>query len=192
MQKVIRPLSLRESRFCYCCIGVLLPFNTFEVISGAVNYYNHTVLGQSPRLSAYYDRRNRFMTNLRKRKKYMFHFDDQSPQKYVAECEDRIRDRPHAGTVERASNRDTALGKRERERERVFSFVIRVDPSRAFTLRKSGGKQGKGKQHIRSYRLLPQTWPKSLSLSLSLSRKREIFLSLSERSLSFSLSKREL
>ena len=115
MQKVIRPLSLRESRFCYCCIGVLLPFNTFEVISGAVNYYNHTVLGQSPRLSVYYDRRNRFMTNLRKRKKYMFHFDDQSPQKYVAECEDRIRDRPHAGTVERASNQDTALGKRKRE-----------------------------------------------------------------------------
>ena len=118
----------------------------------------------------------------------MFHFDDQSPQKYVAECEDRIRDRPHAGTVERASNRDTALGKREREREReretererererVFSFVIRVDPSRAFTLRKSGGKQGKGKQHIRSYRLLPQTWPKSLSLSLS--KERDLSLSL--------------
>ena len=118
MQKVIRPLSLRESRFCYCCIGVLLPFKTFEVISGAINYYNHTVLGQSPRLSAYYDRRNCFMTNLRKRKKYMFHFDDQSPQKYVTECEDRICDRPHAGTVERASKRDTALGKRERERER--------------------------------------------------------------------------
>ena len=127
MQKVIRPLSLRESRFCYCCIGVLLPFNTFEVISGAVNYYNHTVLGQSPRLSAYYDRRNRFMTNLRKRKKYMFHFDEQSPQKYVAECEDRIRDRSHAGTVERASNRDTALGKRERERE---SFLL-CDSSRS-------------------------------------------------------------
>ena len=51
-EKVIRPLSPRESRllFCYCCIGVLLPFDTFEVILGAVNYYNHNVTEQSLRL----------------------------------------------------------------------------------------------------------------------------------------------
>ena len=72
-EKVIRPLSPRESRllFCYCCIGVLLPFDTFEVISGAVNYYNHNVPEQSLRLVhiTVYDRRNRFMTNLCKKKK---------------------------------------------------------------------------------------------------------------------------
>ena len=51
--KRLSVLSLGESCFCYCCIGVLLPFDTFEVISGAVIYYNHTVPGQSPRLSAH-------------------------------------------------------------------------------------------------------------------------------------------
>ena len=53
MQNVIRPVIPRESCFCYCCFGVLRPFDTFEVIMGAVSYYNHIVPGQSPRLSAY-------------------------------------------------------------------------------------------------------------------------------------------
>ena len=116
------------------------------------------------------------MTNLRKRKKYMFHFDDQSPQKYIAECEDRIHDRPHAGTLERASNRETALGKRERERARE-RFLL-CDSSRSleslhFTL--VGWETRKRKATYQILKTASSNMAKvSLSLSLSLCvRERE-------------------
>ena len=174
MWKVIRPLSPRESCFCYCCIGVLLPFDTFEVILGVVNYYNHTVPGQSPRLSAHSFAstwsRNRFMTNLHKRKKYMTveivslwwpistkvccRMWGSNPR--PSACE-------HSWACIQRSYR-TRL-ERERERERESFLLCDWSP-----LCKSGGKQGKGKQYIRSYRLLPQceSWPRSFSLSLCL------------------------
>ena len=108
-----------------------------------------TVLGQSPRLSAYYDRRNRFMTNLRKRKKYMFHFDDQrererereilhksmSPNVRIESATVRMGAQSSARPTEIPRSVRESEREREREREREISFVIRVDPSRAFTLR---------------------------------------------------------
>ena len=129
MQKVIRPLRLRESRFCYCCIGVLLPFNTFEVISGALNYYNHTVLGQSPRLSAYYDRKKKsFHDQFPQKKKVRFTLmtnlhKSMSPNVRIESATVRMR--------AQSSARPTEIPRSVREEERERESFLLCDSSRS-------------------------------------------------------------
>ena len=35
--KIIAVIILKFEQGCYCCVGVLRPFDTFQVISGAVS-----------------------------------------------------------------------------------------------------------------------------------------------------------
>ena len=145
--KRLSVLSFREKVVFVSCIGVLLPFDTFEVISGSVNYYNHTVPGQSPRLSAHsfastwsqksfhdqspqkkkvHDRRNHFtmMTNLHK---------SMLPNVRIEPATVSMPAQSSARPTEILRSVRERERVRERRRERVFFFVILVDPSRAFT-----------------------------------------------------------
>ena len=94
--------SATRTYCCSCYIGVLRPFDTFHVISGAISYPIHTVPGQASyavypylvhTLSPVTDNCSSWISAKERMAVDFFH--GQSPRNNVAGREDRTRDRSH-------------------------------------------------------------------------------------------------